>query len=594
MGNLSIIDWTIIGAFMIATVVIGFAFAKRAGGSMENFFLSGRSLPWWLLSVSIVASHFSSSFPLKVCSLVRIYGIYHNWLHWYTVPAIMLGAVFFAKLWRRAGIITDNQLQEFRYEGAPAAGLRLFHGIYGGIFLNSFVLAQTLLATEKVSITILPDVDPLVVIIGVSLIALAYSVLAGLSGVVATDFLQFIFATVGAGVLSVIILVKLGGPAELVRQVTQLPGKEHATALMPPFPTVGATIDDILTFVCFILYISVLWSFRGAMGGYEVQRLMAAKNERHATLSLIAVGFLEHGLVMWLWIIIALGSLVILGVGFDNEAAYSEMAVRLLPGGLRGMFIASMLAAIMSTVDTHLNFGASYIVNDLYKRFIHRDATEKRYVLVSRVTMVMIMALSVILWLKVMKGSQILDNFKLIMLAFAGLGPVTMLRWYWWRINAWSEISAMVVSLGCMLFLKFGIPEYRLTTDFYPIGLLTTIVLSTCVWLPVTFLTRPVDTAHLLAFYERVRPAGPGWRPLARLSQKCPARGFNISDAVLWLTSVSSVFLFSFGFGKVVLGQYTLGSSMIALSVVVCLIAVRSVKKENTMESKGEHHEIAT
>ena len=580
MGNLNILDWTIVGAYMVIVVAIGFAFTKRAGGSMEKFFLSGRSVPWWLAGVSIVASHFSASFPIKISSLVRIYGIHHNWLHWYTVPGIMIGAIFFAKLWRRAGIITDNQLQEFRYGGKPAAGLRLFHAVYSGIFMNSFWLAMSLIAMEKISVTIVPEIDPVTVIIVLSVIALSYSVLAGLYGVVATDFIQFIFATVGTGLLAVIILVKLGGPAELVRQVSELPGKEHVTAIVPPLPAVGASTDDMLTFVCFALYVGVLWSFHGAQAGYGVQRLMAAKNERHAMLSLISAAFLEHGLLFWLWITIGLGSLVILGVGFDDQAAYPEMAVQLLPVGLRGVFIASMLAALMSTVDTHLNFGSSYIVNDLYKRFLHRDATEKHYVLVSRVTMVLIMAVSILMWLKLMKGTRILDNFKMITMAFAGLGTVGMLKWYWWRVNAWSEISVMVASLACMMFLKFGIPEYKLTTDYYPIGLLITIVFSTCVWLPVTFLAKPVDMKHLLAFYERVRPAGPGWRPVAAASAVVSERNFSIYDLLAWLTAVAAVFFFSFGLGKLVLGHYALGSTMIGLSVASCTVMLRTISRK--------------
>ena len=521
--QLQALDWAIIAVFFLVSLGIGLYASRSSGDSTKEFFLSGRNMPWWLLGVSMVATTFSADTPNLVTDIVRKNGVAGNWAWWAFLLTGMLTVFVYARLWRRSGVLTDLEFYELRYSGAPARFLRQFRAIYLGVFFNVMIMATVCLAGIKIA-GILLGLDPLTTVLLVSVVTVFYSALGGFKGVVITDFVQFTFAMVGAVWAAVYILnlPEIGG---LDRLFTH-PNVAGKLDLIPSF-------DDPAVYVpLFVVPIAVQWWsvwYPGAEpggGGYVAQRMLAAKNEKHAVGATLLFNAFHYALRPWPWILIALASLIVfpdlasIATAFpgvepsvvNDDLAYPAM-LSYLPKGLLGLVIASLIAALMSTLSTHLNWGSSYVVHDWYHRFIKPEATEKELVTIGRISTVVLMVLAAFLALAL---SNALQAFNILLQIGAGTGLIFILRWFWWRINAYTEIAGMFISFAVALLLEFawapsGLPELAGHHK-----LLLGIAITTVGWLAVTFLTQPTDRATLERFYAKIHPGGPGWEPVAK------------------------------------------------------------------------------
>ena len=574
LGRLGLLDLSIIAAYIVVAFGIGVWFSGRAGRSMSEFFIAGRSIPWWLAGTSIVATTFAVDTPLAIAGFVRTDGIYANWFWWCLAMGGMLCVFFYARLWRRAEVVTDVEFLELRYGGRHAGALRGFMAVYGGVLFNAIVMGWVLVAMAKLS-EVLLGWDKLTAVALFTIIALVYTVLSGFWGVVMTDLLQFIIAMIGSISLMIFVFMDTGGPAGMVAQIRELPAFDPKVFhFVPNWRTAGG-----LVLVTFLAQVLVQWWPKGQGDGYLAQRLFSTRNEEESALAALWFNYACYVLRPWPWIVVGLASLIYFPVmqGEDPELAYPRMIAHFLPVGFRGLMIASLLAAFMSTMDTQFNWGASYLVNDLYKRFIKRDASERHYVLASRLAVVLLAGIgAVAAW----QFDSIFGAWKYLAVLIAGTGPVILLRWYWWRINVWSEIAALLSSfvvanggVWARLLHRAGLlsdTALERATWFYggdAFGIRITAVVAICaaVWLPVTFLTRPVPLDHLERFFRRVRPGG-WWGPVAKA---CPdVQRDNLLPAWIgWFTGVGCVYAGMFGLGWLCLAEWGKGIAALALSV---------------------------
>ncbi|MBI5095085.1 MAG: Na+:solute symporter [Candidatus Hydrogenedentes bacterium] len=542
--HLALVDWIIIVGYCVFSLVVGLYYSKRASQDIGEFFVGGKEMSWWLAGTSMVATTFAADTPLVVSGLVRKGGIYENWLWWSTVTGGMVMVFFYAKLWRRAELITDNEFNELRYDGKAASALRGANAAYGAFITNCIVLGWVLLAMVKICAALfdLSALDAagvsvtgihfewgkLIIISALVIMTLGYTALSGYWGVVMTDFVQFIFAMAGAIALAVIVVWKLGGPAEMVHKVIAAPGVDPKVIhFVPDLRTAGK-----LALITFAVQIGLQGWLGGAGGGYIAQRLFSTRNEKHAVLSALWFNFAQFVLRSWPWVIVGLASLAYFPLveGEDHELMYPKMIVEFLPTGLRGLMVASLLAAFMSTVSTQLNWGASYLVSDLYQRFIVRNASERHYVNAARwATLLIVAGGAFAAW----QADNISHVWIYLMTLSAGGGILSLIRWYWWRVNAWSEITALGSSLIVANLNLIARPfaaagtisapfmsriEWFYSSDIYPIRLVFILVVCTSIWLAVTYLTPPVADERLDSFYRRVRPKG-WWGPVAL---RCP------------------------------------------------------------------------
>ena len=514
--NLSNLDWTIIVAFFAVSLGIGIYAARQAGKSSADFFLSGRNMPWWLLGVSMVATTFAADTPNLVTDIVRKNGVAGNWAWWAFLLTGMLTVFVYARLWRRSGVLTDLEFYELRYGGNAAAFLRGFRAIYLGVFFNVVVMATVCLAGIKIGGTLL-GLTPVETLVISSVITVAYSAFGGLRGIIFTDFFQFTLAMIGSiwAAYYIVNLPEVGGLSNLLAQDIVSPKLN----MLPDFSDTKTLIPLL------IVPLAVQWwaaYYPGAEpggGGYIAQRMLAAKDEKNAMGATLFFNIAHYALRPWPWILIALASLVVfpdlasLQKAFPNidarvindDLAYPAM-LSYLPQGLLGLVIASLIGAFMSTISTHLNWGSSYIVNDVYKRFVNPAASEKDLVKMGRISTVVLMILAALLALQF---ESALEAFNVLLLIGAGTGLIFILRWFWWRINAYSEISAMIISFIVALVLKFS--DFGLESHE---ELLVGVGVTTLGWLIVTFLTRPTDQAILTSFYKKIKPAKKGWMPV--------------------------------------------------------------------------------
>ncbi len=512
-------DWSIVVAFLVVSLAVGLAVTKRAGSSASEFFLAGRGMPWWLLGASMVATTFSAGTPNLVTDLVRQNGVAGNWVWWSFLLTGMTTVFIYAKLWRRTGAMTDVEFYELRYSGRPAAFLRGFRALYLGVLFNIVVMASATLAVIKIAGAML-GTDPVETVVVAGGVTALYSMMGGLTGVLLTDFLMFAVA-MGGAIAAAVYLIQLdcvGGLAGLLAHDTV----QAKLSLFPDWH------DPELLLSVFIIPLTVQWWsvwYPGAEpggGGYIAQRMLAAKNETHATGATLLFNVAHYALRPWPWIIVALASLVVfpdlesLQAAFPriesgvvkHDLAYPAM-LTLLPHGLQGLVLASLMAAFMSTLSTHLNWGSSYVVNDVYNRFVRPAASQREQVFVGRVSTLLMMIVAGVLglWL-----SNALQAFHLILQIGAGTGLLFLLRWFWWRINAFSEIAAMVVSFAVAVYFEVFGPAGLAAWEKIVLG----VGITTVAWLAVTLLTRPTDEATLRRFCRRVRPGGPGWAAVAR------------------------------------------------------------------------------
>jgi SSS family solute:Na+ symporter len=570
---LTTIDWALVGAYLAASFGMAAYFHKRAARSTTEFFLSGRSMPWWLAGTSMVATTFAADTPLAVTELVAANGIAGNWLWWNFAFGSVLTVFFFAPLWRRSGVLTDVEFVELRYDGPAAAWLRGLKAVFFGLILNCIIIGWVALAMETVTRILLPDLtlmgrasfDVLGVTLGAPLIVVAllvmlvalYTMLSGLWGVVVTDAFQFAVAMLGSVVLAVYVLGEpaVGGMSGLMRQ---LPPQTFRI-----LPTIGEAVEGAavltLSVASFVAYMGVQWwaswypGNEPGGGGYVAQRMLSARDEKHALFATLWFTVAHYCLRPWPWIVVALAALV-LYPGLDDPREGFVMAMRdVLPPGVLGLLAAAFLAAFMSTVSTQLNWGTSYLVNDFWKRFVHRNASERHYVRVSRVFTVVLGVVSIFVTANL---GSISEAWGLVITASAGLGLVLILRWYWWRVSAWSELAATLSPIALMLAGlaggAFGVDLPGLTSAF-PGNLFAVTAFTTVVWVGATFLTRPTGDAALDAFYRTIRPAGPGWRRFALRHPDVRPDTRLGPMLVNWLAGVTLVYAALFGAGYVLM-----------------------------------------
>ena len=601
MGELHWLDISVIILFFLVIFGIAAYYSKQAGKDTKEFFLSGRNMPWYIAGTAMVATTFAADTPLAVTELIARNGIAGNWLWWNLAIGGMLTVFFFAKLWRRANILTDVEFVELRYSGKSAAFLRGFRAIYLGLFMNAIVMGWVNKAMEKIFSVVLPTYDPFTLVVITALIIAVYSSASGLLGTARTDSFQFVFAMIGCIILAIIVVQRPEiGSLEVLR--SKLP--ESTLEFFPSIGNFGAekAITGVfaLSVGAFLAHVGLQWWsswYPGADpggGGYVAQRMMSAKDEKNSVLATLWFTIAHYAVRPWPWIIVALAALVLLPRStveelkienpeyytiaenlysknelnnqqtiltnseefkyyyetyentVDPGLMYPKLMLMYLPAGLLGMLIAVFLAAYMSTIASQLNWGTSYLINDFYRRFIKKDGDEKHYVIVSRLGIILVTLFSLIVtkyFLTTISGA-----WEFIINASAGMGAVLILRWYWWRINAWSEISAMIAPLAIYPIAKYGFGLESPIT-LYPIVFGTTIV-----WLIATYLTKPVDENKLIEFYTRTFPGGIGWK---RISQKVGEikSEMNFGKAfVNWFFGVVLVYSFLFGLGSFLFG----------------------------------------
>jgi Na+/proline symporter len=596
--TLTLVDWAIVAAYFLLSAGIGLLFTKRGGESLSEYFLSGRDVSWWLAGASMVATTFAADTPLVVTGLVAANGVAGNWLWWNMLMSGMLTVFFFARLWRRANVMTDVEFAEIRYGGKPATFLRGFRALYLAIPINLIILGWVTRAMTKI-LTISLGLRPVhiggvvvsgeVIAVGICfLITMSYSVAAGMWAVLWTDLIQFVIKMTAVVILAIYAVRAVGGMDALKAGLAAHFGSEAAAISFLPVRVTSTGIHAYpwMPLVALLTFLSVQWWaawYPGAEpggGGYVAQRIFSAKTEKDGVLATLFFQFCHYAIRPWPWIVTGLATILLYPNLVDKESGYVKAFVDLLPTPWRGVMMAGFAAAYMSTVGTQLNWGASYLVNDFYKRFLRRNESEHHYVKISRwTTIALFLASAVVAWqLNTVEGA-----WKFLLAIGAGTGLVLILRWYWWRVNAWSEISAMVASFVASMIL------FRPVHNAFPAGdlrgdawlMLITVAISTVVWVSVTFLTPPETDATLDAFYLRVRPGGRGWR---RVSERLGYGVEHIPGGALawtnWIAGIVGVYSTLFGIGKIVFGDTALGLGMLVIGVAAFAWIARSFQSE--------------
>lgn len=567
--RLTWVDWCVIAGYFLFNLLIGLFYRNRAGKNVSEFFLSGRNVPWWLAGTSMVATTFAADTPLVVTGLVARNGIAGNWLWWNMVASGMLTVFLFARLWRRSGVTTDIELAELRYSGAPAAVLRGFRSVYLGVLMNCIILGWVNLAMVKILMLVLGVDRAKALWAVVAIIALTsfISTLSGLWGVLVTDLFQFVIK-MGMVIVLGVVAVRATGGIESMK--TKLGGEGGAfLSFVPDLHSVW------MPAVTFFVYIAVNWWatwYPGAEpggGGYVAQRMFSAKDERHSLLATLWFNVAHYALRPWPWVITAMASVILYPHLADPETGYIRVMIDYLPASLRGLMVAAFAAAFMSTIGTQLNWGASYLVNDLYRRFLVKGEPERHYVRASQIATMFLFVASIIVTSRM---DSIGAAWKYLLATGAGTGPVYILRWYWWRINAWSEVVAMIAAAVASLLLQtvFGYNSDK-PVDFAYI-ILITVAITTVSWLAATYLTAPESDATLLNFYRRVRPSPAGWGPIARAASDVPPSRDLTWNLVDWLCGCVLIYGALFGIGKVILRDYGEGIIYFVIAAVAATV----------------------
>ncbi|WP_299823527.1 sodium:solute symporter family protein [uncultured Pontibacter sp.] len=584
--HLDIIDWIVIAVFGILILGIGISYTGKASGSMANYFLGGRNLTWWVAGTSMVATTFAADTPLAVTELVAQSGISGNWLWWNMLLGGLLTTFFFAKLWRRAGIITDLEFIEMRYTGKPASFLRGFRAVYLGIFMNSLIIGWVNVALMSIIEVFfeVPKSEQLFYVGIAMVVVVVYSSLSGLLGVAITDVVQFVIAMAGCIILAYLVVTseKIGGISGLKEQ---LPSWS-----LDYFPSIGtgeATASGVaksltLSLGAFLAFTTVQWwaswypGNEPGGGGYIAQRMMSTKNEKHALYATLFFQIGHYCIRPWPWIIVALCAVVLYPdlSAADKKLGYVMAMKDFLPAGLKGLLLVAFFAAYMSTISTQLNWGASYIINDFYGRFINKEASQKQLVTASRITTVILMVVSLAVTTQITSISAV---WTFIMEAGAGLGLVLILRWYWWRINAWSEIVATIAP-----FLGYGVAKYVLGLEF-PNSFFLTVGFTSIAWIAATFLTRATPMAKLQAFYEKIQPDG-AWAPV-RKSLGLPKPKTKVFHLLIgWISAAVMVYSTLFLIGDFIFQNYTRFAMWLVFALVAGFTMVYTSKRINFFE----------
>ena len=591
--QLSSLDWYILAAFFITLLSIGFWASKKAGKSVNEFFLSGRNMPWWLLGISMVATTFSADTPNLVTDIVRTNGVSGNWVWWAFLLTGMLTVFVYAKLWRRSEVLTDLEFYELRYGGKGAAFLRGFRAVYLGVFFNIMIMATVCLAAIKIGGVML-GLEPEETLIIACSVAVMYSSIGGLKSVIMTDFFQFTLAMVATFWAAAVIvnLPQVGGLDNLINHPDIVPKLD----LIPDI----SNTEVFLTI--FLLPLALQWWsvwYPGAEpggGGYVAQRMLSAKNENHAVWATLLFNFMHYAIRPWPWILVALASLIVfpnlddLQLAFPDidssvighDLAYPAM-MTLLPSGLLGLLLASLAAAFMSTIASHLNWGSSYVVNDFYKRFLNPDATDGQMVRLGRITTVVLMILSAGLALLL---SNALQAFNILLQVGAGTGLIFILRWFWYRINVYSEITAMIVSFIVALYLQIIHPRLGFEVIPAEFQLIIGVTITTIIWVSVTLLTPAENKKTLQEFYRKIQPGGLGWKKVVDQATK---DGVNIQgEKGVWdvptgilcmVIGSITIYSFLFSIGYFVYKDFKIAFILLGISIISLYFLNRSWRK---------------
>jgi Na+/proline symporter len=583
------IDWLIILAFFILSLVIGIIVSKKSGKDVTEFFLSGRKMPWWLLGISMVATTFSADTPNLVTDIVRTNGVAGNWVWWAFLLTGMLTVFVYAKLWRRSEVLTDLEFYELRYSGKGAAFLRGFRAFYLGAVFNVLIMASVCLAGIKIGGALL-GLSPVETLLISCAITVIYSSIGGLRGIIITDFFQFILAMVATfwAAYEIVNLPQVAGLTNLLNHPD----------VIPKLNLIPDIADTDLFIAVFIIPLAVQWWavwYPGAEpggGGYVAQRMLSAKDEKNAIWATLLFNFMHYAVRPWPWILIALASIVVfpnlesLQVAFPNTIVGNDLAypamISFLPSGLLGLLVASLIAAFMSTISTHLNWGSSYLVHDFYRRFFVKDRTEKHYVFMGRVFTVLLMVFSAFFALFL---NNSLQAFGIILQIGAGTGLIFILRWFWYRVNVYSELTAMIVSFIVALAFEFIIPNNFSVEEKLIIG----VTITTISWLIVTLITPPSNMETLQNFYKKIQPGGPGWKKVIEESE---SKGITItgkkekwdvpSGILCMLFGSISVYSILFGIGYILYSQTTTGIIFLIISVLSVIALMKFWKRLST------------
>jgi solute:Na+ symporter, SSS family len=589
--KLTIADWAVVASYLLFTLLLGLYFRRRSSGSTADYFVSGRRAAWWLIGTSMVATTFGADTPLVVTGLVYRNGIAGNWIWWSMLPAGMMTVFLFARLWVRAGLLTDVEFAEARYAGRPSAFLRGFRALYLGLLVNCLILGWVTKAMTTITAVVLGiDDRAALAICVVFLIPFTgiYVALGGLWGVLWTDLFQFVLK------MGVVIAVAwygvraAGGIHSLLARLSALqiaagPGTSSITSFLPDFSR-GFASEDVWTIpvITFCVYLGVQWwafwypGSEPGGGGYVAQRILSARNERDGLLSVLWFNFAHYALRSWPWILAAMAVVVLYPHLAQPEAGYVLLAVDHLPRAARGLLVAGFLAAFMSTIATHLNWGSSYLVSDFYRRFVNRDATEHHYVVISRwVTMLLVILAACVSW----ELATIRSGWEVLLEVGAGTGSVYLLRWYWWRVNAWSEIAAMSTALIVSLAIHWVAPFQGSEPVLFAKQTLFTTVVTTAAWVAVTLLTPAEPREKLVQFYRRVRPDVLGWRPIAENARDVEPVHSLRRNLLDWIVGCAMVYCALFGVGKICLLSGRFGVLLLCSSLGCAALLYRSLSR---------------
>ena len=572
---MAVLDWAVVGGFLLALVIVGLLLRPRASDSLEDFFISGRKLPWWLAGTSILATSFSSDTPLIYTRVIREDGLSGAWFYWNGVISGLIVAFFFARMWRRAGVITDAELIELRYSGRPAAVLRGCIALFRSVVLELITLSWVILGMTKIVCTVLdlpPELDlPFLGRVGVDLavvltlvtVALVYSTASGLWGVVVTDLIEFIVAIGGAVLLAVLAMRKVGGVQGLRQGLAHSALGQGALDFLPDPSAMQVPA------VAMVVYLGIQWWANTEIdgSGKRAQRFLACKDERNALVSGIWNMAVQWIIRSWPWYLAAIASVVIYPQLSDHETAYPRLIVDLVPVGFKGLIVASFLAAFLSTIDSQLNLSASYLVNDIYQRFWAPGRGPRHYVRVSRIATIVVAVVATSLALGL---PSVLDAFRFKMELMAGLGLVYVLRWFWWRVTAWSELVALISGVLTALLLNVWSPFGGVAggAESFAWRLIIIVAVATCSALLATVMVTPEPMDRLREFYQRIRPPALLWGPVARLESTSVPSTIGPSTLIQYFLALIAVFAGMFGLGKLLLGQPSLGLGLALLSVI--------------------------
>src|SRR5579872_6216501 len=562
------LDWFWIALYFAANAAVGFYYRARAGKSVEEFFLSGRNVPWWLAGTSMVATTFAADTPLAVTGMVARGGIAGNWLWWSWVASGMMTVFFYARLWRRCGVMTDIEFTEIRYSGKPAAFLRGFRALYLGIPINCIILGWVNLAMVKILQLVLgvTKLEALAIVMGMIALTSFISTLSGLWGVLVTDLFQFVIKMGMVTVLAVFAVRAVGGIDSMKAKLALVDHARSATQSGSVLNFIPDLHSAWMPMITFLVYISMNWWstwYPGAEpggGGYVAQRMFSAKDEKNSLLATLWFNIAHYAVRPWPWVLVALASLILFPGLQDPETGYIRVMIAYLPPSLRGLMVAAFAAAYMSTIATQLNWGASYLVNDFYRRFLKKHESPRHYVNVSKVATIFLTIVSAVVTFYL---DSIAGAWKLLLVTGAGTGGVLLLRWYWWRINAWSEVSAMISGFAVSLALQMGWGLDRDQPRDFAWIMIVTVSITTAVWLAVTFLTDPESKETLVAFYRRTHPSAAGWRPIAALAPDVKPSRDGLANLLDWIAGCVLIYGILFGTGKLLLKDFEAGSILL-------------------------------